>query len=126
MLRYAIHKRTSCITKHVFVGTYFGPTARISDGYVKGNGSVRGVCPAEVFHDNGNQPMGPGQSRAMFVARVIVGQYVQGAGGLKKPPAMPGKPGRCYDSCVDNPNNPGMFIVFERTQTYPEYIIEYT
>lgn len=41
------------------------------------------------------------------------------------PPNIPGEGHRRYDSCVDNTTNPSIFVVFDRNQCYPEYLIAY-
>ena len=33
--------------------------------------------------------------------------------------------GPFYDSCVDQTQNPQVYVIFEKTQCYPAYIIEY-
>ena len=44
----------------------------------------------------------------------------------KPPPLIPQKPhGDLYDSVVDNPSNPAIFVVFEFDQCYPEFLISY-
>jgi hypothetical protein len=64
----------------------------------------------------------------MFLARVLVGDYTTGKNMFRKPPPVdPSQPfGRCYDSCVNDPSNPSIFVIFNNSQCYPEYIIEYT
>ena len=42
----------------------------------------------------------------------------------RAPPLTPGGY-ELYDSCVDNLSNSSMYIVFERDQCYPEYLIKY-
>ncbi|XP_073400158.1 zinc finger CCCH-type antiviral protein 1-like isoform X2 [Dendrobates tinctorius] len=64
-------------------------------------------------------------TRAMFVARVLVGDYVTGNPQMKRPPLRPGSSSQCYDSCVDNVISPSIFVVFEKHQIYPEYLLEY-
>ncbi|NXI73093.1 PAR12 polymerase, partial [Anseranas semipalmata] len=61
----------------------------------------------------------------MFMARVLVGDYVQGKTDYVRPPAKSADGLRFYDSCVDNELNPSVFVVFEKNQIYPEYLIEY-
>ncbi|XP_056373926.1 protein mono-ADP-ribosyltransferase PARP12-like isoform X2 [Hyla sarda] len=63
--------------------------------------------------------------RMMFVARVLVGDYTTGNPLMKRPPEKPGNSLRYYDSCVDNMYNPSIFVVFEKHQVYPEYLLEY-
>lgn len=61
----------------------------------------------------------------MFVALVLVGEFTKGLSNLVRPPQKKHKPG-FYDSCVDKENDPSIFVIFEKFQTYPEYIIEYS
>ena len=64
----------------------------------------------------------------MYVARVLVGQYTNGAQGMKAPPSRndPTNPGVLYDSLVDNVHNPSIFVIFIDHQCYPEYVITFT
>jgi hypothetical protein len=64
----------------------------------------------------------------MFLARVLVGQYTTGNAKLRKPPPLyhnSDQFGKCYDSCVDNVDDPKIFVVFDSSQAYPEYLVEY-
>ncbi|NXD01289.1 PAR12 polymerase, partial [Certhia familiaris] len=65
------------------------------------------------------------QGRSMFVARVLVGDYVKGNPAYVRPPEKGADKLWLYDSCVDDESNPSVFVVFEKHQIYPEYIIEY-
>ncbi|NXS21420.1 PAR12 polymerase, partial [Mystacornis crossleyi] len=65
------------------------------------------------------------QGYLMFVARVLVGDYVKGNATYVRPPRKCADRLWFYDSCVDDELNPSVFIVFEKHQIYPEYIIEY-
>ncbi|TTD62567.1 Poly [ADP-ribose] polymerase 12 [Bagarius yarrelli] len=69
-----------------------------------------------------------GQStiRRMFVCRVLVGDYTVGQSSYTRPPSKDGGDTFFYDSCVDNVHNPSIFVVFEKHQIYPEYLISYT
>lgn len=62
----------------------------------------------------------------MFVAQVLVGDFVQGNKKYLRPPPRPGSKNRLYDSCVDDPTDPSIFVVFEKHQIYPAYILEYS
>uniref|UniRef100_A0A8C6CX49 Poly [ADP-ribose] polymerase n=1 Tax=Moschus moschiferus TaxID=68415 RepID=A0A8C6CX49_MOSMO len=55
----------------------------------------------------------------MFVARVLVGNFIEGHMSYLSPPLR-------YDSCVDTRLNPSVFVIFQKDQIYPEYVIEYT
>ena len=60
--------------------------------------------------------------------QVAHGEYCEGSANLVRPPPKdPSKPNDdLYDSCVDNVCNPSIFVTFDRYQSYPEYLIEYT
>lgn len=60
----------------------------------------------------------------MVVALVLVGDFVVGDSKMRRPPQKYNKT-ECYDSCVDNTHSPSIFVVFEKFQVYPEYILEY-
>ena len=44
---------------------------------------------------------------------------------MKVPPKNPANPQVPFDSVVDNPRNPTIFVVFYDTKAYPEYLITY-
>ncbi|KAL1257021.1 hypothetical protein QQF64_012566 [Cirrhinus molitorella] len=85
-------------------GSYFARDASYSDRYAKTRNS---------------------RTKKMFVALVLVGNFTRGNTSLVRPPQKPNSQG-FYDSCVDNEANPAIFVVFEKFQVYPEYIIEYS
>ncbi|KFP25021.1 Poly [ADP-ribose] polymerase 12, partial [Colius striatus] len=62
----------------------------------------------------------------MFVAHVLVGDFVQGIPEYLRPPPRASNSNRLYDSCVDNPRDPSIFVIFEKHQIYPAYILEYS
>jgi len=64
-------------------------------------------------------------SRIMFLASVLVGEYSQGSSSYRRPPPKPDRKLDLYDSCVDNESDPSIFVVFDRVQCYPEYMIVY-
>ncbi|XP_060779646.1 protein mono-ADP-ribosyltransferase PARP12 [Neoarius graeffei] len=84
-------------------GSYFARDAKYSDKYAKSK-------------------VGP---KMMFVALVLVGEFTKGSSSFLRPPQKTQKAG-FYDSCVDNEQNPAIFVIFEKYQIYPEYIIEYS
>ncbi|XP_066540860.1 protein mono-ADP-ribosyltransferase PARP12-like [Hoplias malabaricus] len=84
-------------------GSYFARDAKYSDRYAKSRGN----------------------SKTIFVALVLVGEFIKGNSSYVRPPQKKSKKA-FYDSCVDNEANPAIFVVFEKYQIYPEYIIDYT
>ncbi|XP_030576443.1 protein mono-ADP-ribosyltransferase PARP12-like [Archocentrus centrarchus] len=63
--------------------------------------------------------------RAMFISRVLVGDYTRGSSNYVRPPSKDGGDINFYDSCVDDVMNPSIFVVFEKHQIYPEYLLQY-
>ncbi|KAL4659384.1 poly ADP-ribose polymerase 12-like [Arapaima gigas] len=68
---------------------------------------------------------GDSAMRTMFVCRVLVGEYTKGNSSYVRPPSKDGGDVNFFDSCVDDVYNPSIFVVFEKHQIYPEYIIQY-
>ncbi|XP_061085901.1 protein mono-ADP-ribosyltransferase PARP12-like isoform X2 [Conger conger] len=83
-------------------GSYFARDARYSHGYTGASGV-----------------------RTMFVCRVLVGCYTRGDSSYLRPPSKDGGDSVFYDSCVDDVRNPSIYVVFEKHQVYPEYILKY-
>ncbi|KAJ8249677.1 hypothetical protein COCON_G00228930, partial [Conger conger] len=81
-------------------GSYFARDARYSHGYTGASGV-----------------------RTMFVCRVLVGCYTRGDSSYLRPPSKDGGDSVFYDSCVDDVRNPSIYVVFEKHQVYPEYIL---
>ncbi|XP_054242952.1 protein mono-ADP-ribosyltransferase PARP12-like [Indicator indicator] len=63
---------------------------------------------------------------SMFVAQVLVGDFVKGKPEYLRPPSRASNSNRLYDSCVDDLTDPSIFVVFEKHQIYPAYILEYS
>ncbi|KAM4036583.1 protein mono-ADP-ribosyltransferase PARP12-like [Anomaloglossus baeobatrachus] len=83
-------------------GSYFARDASYSDRY----------CGSVDSH------------HIMFVARVLVGDFTRGSSSYLRPPSKSSS--TFYDSCVDREGNPSIFVIFEKHQIYPEYLIRYT
>ncbi|NWI72748.1 PAR12 polymerase, partial [Dryoscopus gambensis] len=82
-------------------GSYFARDASYSDNY----------CGADSH------------TKTMFLARVLVGEFTVGSSDYVRPPMKDSQ--NFYDSCVNNSSNPSIFVIFEKQQIYPEYLIEY-
>ena len=63
----------------------------------------------------------------MFVCNVIIGKYTQGKSSMKiAPPLDPsGNTHLLYDSLVDNPANPTIFVAMTDCQAYPKFLITF-
>ncbi|PVD35531.1 hypothetical protein C0Q70_02494 [Pomacea canaliculata] len=88
-------------------GAYFSTTAKYSHSYTRVHTTLTG------------DPL-----RFMFLGRILVGQYTLGHSSYTKPPERDRL--KMYDSCVNDLSNPTIFVIFDLTQSYPEYLIEYS
>lgn len=61
----------------------------------------------------------------MFLCSVFTGEYTNGHPSYIHPPLKDGENNVFYDSCVNDLNNPSTFVVFEKHQVYPAYLIQY-
>lgn len=61
----------------------------------------------------------------MFLARLLVGEYTEGSPSYVRPPRKDKRDISLFDSCVDNVANPSIYVIFEREQIYPEYLLQY-
>jgi hypothetical protein len=64
--------------------------------------------------------------RKMLLNRVIVGEWVQGAPGMKLYPLAKGEKYRQCNSLVNKVNDPSIFVIQHSSQAYPAYVITYT
>ncbi|KAM9854294.1 protein mono-ADP-ribosyltransferase PARP12 [Aulostomus maculatus] len=86
--------------------------------YGKGSSFAKYACDV----DNSNRA--PTRSKRMFVALVLVGEYTRGRPGCLPPPRK--GTSRNIDSCVDDERNPRFFVIADKHQIYPEYVIDYS
>ncbi|CAL8405331.1 unnamed protein product [Arctogadus glacialis] len=63
--------------------------------------------------------------RSMFVSRVLVGHHTRGEAGYVRLPSKDGGDTHFYDSCADRILSPSIFVVFDRPQIYPEFLLTY-
>lgn len=84
------------------VGSYFALNAKYSHSY---------TSDSEV--------------RSMFLVRLLVGEYTKGSSDYRRPPSKDGGDINFYDSCVDDVHNPSIYVVFDKHQIYPEYLLQY-
>jgi len=64
--------------------------------------------------------------RKMLLNRVIVGEWVQGAPGMKLYPLAKGEKYRQCNSLVNDVDDPSIFVIQHSNQAYPAYVITYT
>ena len=63
----------------------------------------------------------------ILAVHVLVGEYCVGRDTYVRPPPKDKDDplGAMFDACVDNIENPEIFVVFSTDQAYPAYVIEY-
>lgn len=104
-------------------GTYFARDAAYSSRF----------CKDDIKHGNTFQIHGVSVQqrhlfrtyKSMFLARVLIGDYINGDSKYMRPPSKDGSYVNLYDSCVDDTWNPKIFVVFDANQIYPEYLIDF-
>ena len=101
----------------------FGLDMIFSTGVAYGNGVY--FARDASYSINYARKRHSGSRPKMYMAKVLVGEYTRGASGMKAPPSKndPNNPGLRYDSVVDHPSNPKMYIIFQDNQYYPEYLL---
>ncbi|XP_052245631.1 protein mono-ADP-ribosyltransferase PARP11-like [Dreissena polymorpha] len=111
-------------------GSYFAKNASYSHHYTDRRKKINPnlVHPGQPGPSSGMQTVKDKFKARMLFAKVLVGSYTIGNPQLRKPPARNADDpfGKCYDSCVDNIQDPKIFVIFDTTQAYPEYLIEYS
>ena len=67
------------------------------------------------------------ETRYMFLAKVLTGEFIRGKEDFRRPPLKDPSnlAGDLYDSCVDDENQPKIFVIFDNEQCYPSYLIKY-
>ncbi|XP_033757736.1 protein mono-ADP-ribosyltransferase PARP14-like isoform X2 [Pecten maximus] len=106
------------INSHGFNRSYCGKNATAF-----GDGVYFAVNASYSASTTYSRPDPSGHQR-MYLCKVITGEFTQGTRGMRVPPAK-GQAHLLYDSVVDTPANPGMYIVFNDTQAYPDYLITF-
>ena len=59
--------------------------------------------------------------QSIFLARVVVGEYCRGVKDALTPAERDATTHALYDSTVDDPQNPNIFVTYKDGQAYPEY-----
>ena len=97
----------------VFLGTKFG----------------KGVYFARDASYSCNTKYSPPDShdlRYMYYARVLVGDYTQGKSDMPVPPnKTPANTYETYDSVVNDPAKPTIYVMFQDYEYYTEYLITF-
>jgi len=69
----------------------------------------------------------PSQDGERYIIRtkVLAGISTTGHSTYRRPPPRSGQTHKLFDSCVDNTDVPNIYVIFDRCQCYPEYMISY-
>uniref|UniRef100_A0A803TB86 Poly [ADP-ribose] polymerase n=1 Tax=Anolis carolinensis TaxID=28377 RepID=A0A803TB86_ANOCA len=59
----------------------------------------------------------------LFEAEVVTGSYTRGSRSYVAPPSLSASSMKLYDSVVDNIHNPEIFVIFNREQALPLYLL---
>ncbi|KAM9335537.1 protein mono-ADP-ribosyltransferase PARP14-like [Symphorus nematophorus] len=113
-------KSCKCIERDKFDRGYAG--AANAAAYGKG---VYFAVNADYSAGRYSPPDTSGLKR-LYVARVLAGRYTVGNSSLKASPARGSDPTDCFDSVVNNQQQPIMFVIFHDDQAYPEYLITFS
>lgn len=70
-----------------------------------------------------NPPCKTTGNQYIYQCKVLVGYSVKSDANMRFLPFRAGS--IAYDSAADDPNNPGIYVIFSDTQAYPEYIITF-
>ncbi|XP_044041793.1 protein mono-ADP-ribosyltransferase PARP11 [Siniperca chuatsi] len=98
-------------------GIYFAKYATYADKYSK---SSTDPLP---FYGRETQRVHSECTKIIFLARVMIGKSNVGKKHFQKPDH--GSSEDSHHSCVDDINNPTIFVIFDPNQIYPEYLIQY-
>uniref|UniRef100_A0A667WN14 Poly [ADP-ribose] polymerase n=1 Tax=Myripristis murdjan TaxID=586833 RepID=A0A667WN14_9TELE len=79
------------------------------------------------YSARGYSPRDSSGLKRLYRARVLTGRYTVGNLSMKAPPPRSATdPTDCFDSLVDNQQQPSMFVIFHDDQAYPEYRITFS
>ena len=104
----SVHQKL--VLNHGFVQS-FCPGGLIGDGIYLAVKASYSNCDPFVLKRTAHR-------RELFICQVLLGQSVQGKGGMKSPPVG-------SHSVFDHQQNNEMFCIFNPYQAYPQYLIQY-
>ncbi|XP_051564334.1 poly(ADP-ribose) polymerase family member 14-related sequence 1 isoform X2 [Myxocyprinus asiaticus] len=108
------------INKSGFNRSYAGQNAA-----AYGNGTYFALNASYSASNTYSVPNAQGQKH-MYLCRVLTGDFTRGLGGMIVPPPKTTTGFDLYDTVVDNPAAPTIFVVFRDDNAYPEYLITFT
>lgn len=115
----ACHTTINHINEHGFNRSYAGKNAAFY-----GDGTYFAVKANYSADDTYSKP-DPQGHKFVYLCRVLVGEFTNGAKGINVPPLKSPSTIDRFDSVTDNSTAPSMFIIFHDSQAYPEYLITF-
>ncbi|XP_059182092.1 protein mono-ADP-ribosyltransferase TIPARP-like [Centropristis striata] len=126
------HHTAEPLERHVFHGTNqeavegicrnnFDPRMAGVNGTSFGIGSY---FTTDASYAHKFSPKTPSEVCHIFLAKVLVGNVCVGRRDYRRPPNSRSKKLTLH-TCVDNINNPTVFVVFDSCQCYPYYLVNY-
>ena len=101
----------------IFPGAYFAKDATYSHEYVTTSRKSISLNPEISISSN---------TYLMFVVKVLVGRIFLGDSSTARPPKVKsGSKTEQVHTAVNLTGDPSIFVVFDISQSYPEYLIEY-
>lgn len=66
-------------------------------------------------------------NQKMFICHVVVGKYTKGDKSMKIAPPLDESKNKhlLFDTLVDNPANPTIYVVMSDSQAYPQYLVTF-
>ena len=89
---------------------------------VYGQGVYFAVCSSYSANTT-YSPADASGDRFMYLCKVLVGHATTGKHAMRVLPER--APPLLFDSATDNPAEPTMYIIFNDTQAYPEYLVTF-
>ncbi|XP_073710890.1 protein mono-ADP-ribosyltransferase PARP14-like [Misgurnus anguillicaudatus] len=110
----------SHINKRGFNRSYAGQNAA-----VYGKGTYFALNASYSANNTYSVPNAQG-IKHMYLCRVLTGDFTAGSSAMIVPPPKNTTTADLYDTVVDNPAAPTIFVVFRDDNAYPEYLITFT
>ena len=97
--------------------------AGTSTGAIWGNGTY--FARDAKYSNNYAWSLGGSVQKQMLLVDVLVGRFAQGKEGMNVCPLLPDAEFARYNSLVNSPTDPSIFVVQHSNQAYPAYLITY-
>ncbi|XP_068130096.1 protein mono-ADP-ribosyltransferase TIPARP-like [Hyperolius riggenbachi] len=135
MKKHLLGFQYNCLERYLFHGTSpshlkaictqnFDP--RVSGKHATNYGKGSYFARHASYAHNYSPPTKEGD-HYMFLAKVLVGRPALGNPSYTRPPPLnrASESSVLYNSCVDRPQRPNIFIIFDNDQVYPYFLIRY-